>query len=121
MAKPETVGLVRRIEDEFKSVEGGASIYQTVESIAYNIVDAYSDLMQRLQNGGNLALTDRDLVYLEIHKPLEKEHDVQSTSIIELADKYFEGKYRKVIETKVGEACNMFGDFWKAMDETVFR
>ncbi len=118
LVQPETVKLVRKIEEEFSTIEGGASIYQTVESIAYNIVVAYGNLIKRVDN---ISLTDRDLVYLEIHKPLEKEHDVQSTSIIELVDRYFDGKYRTKIRTKVKETSELFGDFWRAMDEIVFK
>jgi hypothetical protein len=120
LVKPETVDLVRRFENEFMSVEGGASVYQTVESAAYNIVDAYSELMKKLQNGGGIVFDDRDLVYIEIHKPLEKEHDVQSTSIIDLVDQYFDGRYELVIKTKVRENNRLFGNFWEAMNKIVF-
>ncbi len=116
-----TYDLVDRIEDEFQSLEGGVAVYQTVESIAYNIVMAYSDLVQRVGSSEKPTFTERDLVYLEIHKPLEKDHDRQSTGMMDLADQYFGAGYRPVIETKVRELCRLFADFWKAMNEAVFR
>lgn len=118
---PSTYDLVERIEDEFTSLEGGVAVYQTVESIAYNIVVAYSDLMKRMGSGDKPMFTDRDLVYLEIHKPLEKDHDTQSTSMVDLADQYFEKGYRPVIEIKVRELSGLFGQFWKGMNDIVFK
>ena len=116
---PSTYNLVERIEDEFTSLEGGVAVYQTVESIAYNIVVAYSDLMQRIGSGE--MFTERDLVYLEIHKPLEKDHDTQSTRMVDLADQYFGQRYRPVIETKVRELSGLFGQFWNGMNDIVFK
>ena len=116
---PSTYSLVERIEDEFTSLEGGVAVYQTVESIAYNIVVAYSDLMQRIGSGE--MFTERDLVYLEIHKPLEKDHDTQSTRMVDLADQYFGQRYRPVIETKVRELSGLFGQFWNGMNDIVFK
>ena len=95
---PSTYSLVERIEDEFTSLEGGVAVYQTVESIAYNIVVAYSDLMQRIGSGE--MFTERDLVYLEIHKPLEKDHDAQSTSMVDLADQYFSERTGQLLKQK---------------------
>ena len=118
---PSSYDLVERIEDEFTSLEGGVAVYQTVESIAYNIVVAYSDLMQRMGSGEKPMFTERDLVYLEIHKPLEKDHDTQSTRMVDLADQYFGQRYRPVIETKVRELSGLFGQFWNGMNDIVFK
>ncbi len=57
----------------------------------------------------------------EIHKPLEKDHDRQSTSMVNLADQYFGQGYRPVIETKVRELSGLFGQFWEEMNDIVFR
>ncbi len=119
--RPETVGLVKMIEGEFRSVEGGAAVYQTVESIALNIVLAYSGLIKRLQKSGKVTLTERDLIYLKIHEPLEREHDLQSTHIIDLVDQYSDGKNRSIIKTKVDEMSGLFGNFWDAMNKIVFN
>ncbi len=122
---PATSDLVKRIEDEFTSLEGGVAVYQTVESIAYNIVIAYSNLMERVEKAYHPVFhqlfTDRDWLYLRIHQPLEKDHDRQSTSMVNLADQYLGGGYRPVIETKVRELSRLFGHFWTSMDELVFK
>ena len=52
---------------------------------------------------------------------LEKDHDAQSTNMIDLADQYFGKSYRPVIETKAGELSGLFGHFWKGMNDIVFR
>ena len=77
--------------------------------------------MQRMGSGEKPMFTERDLVYLEIHKPLEKDHDTQSTKMIDLADQYFGEGYRPVIETKVRELSRLFGQFWEEMDKVVFK
>lgn len=118
---PSTYSLIERIEDGFTNLEGGVAVYQTVESIAYNIVVAYSDLMKRMGSSDKSMFTERNLVYLEIHKPLEKDHDTQSTNMIDLADRYFGETYRPVIETKVRELSGLFGQFWKGMNNIVFK
>lgn len=116
-----TYELVERIEDEFTSIEGGVVVYQVVESTAFNIVTAYSDVMNRLRCNEKPLFTERELVYLEIHKPLEREHDRQSTRMMEVADQYFGERYRLVLETKVRELSTVFFHFWCAMNEIVFK
>jgi hypothetical protein len=121
-----TERLVERIEDEFISLDGGVAVYQTVESIAYNIVVAYSDLMKRINEkvedlGHEHIFTERDLVYLEIHKPLERDHDAQSTSMVDLLDTYLSYHHRPVIETKVRDLSRLFGEFWGDMNHIVFK
>lgn len=118
---PSTQRLVERIEDEFCSIEGGVAVYQTVESIAYNIVIAYDELENKLGASGQLTLDDKDKLYSNIHQPLEKDHDRQSSRMIGLADQYFGERYRPVMETKVKELCRLFGEFWKAMGGVVFE
>lgn len=123
-----TVDLVGRIEGYFDNVESGVAVYQTVESIAYNIVLAYSDLIKQFTQGTNPVLTPRDLIYLEIHKPLEKDHDLQSTRMVDLLRKYAkmkdgynEEEFRGNMILKVCGLCKSFGNFWDAMNLLVFK
>lgn len=123
-----TVDLVGRIEGYFDDIEGGVAVYQTVESIAYNIVVAYFDLMKRFTQETNPVLTPRDLLYLEIHKPLEKDHDQQSTRMVDLVRKhvkmkrgYNEEEFRGNMIGKVRGMCTSFGNFWEAMNMLMFK
>lgn len=122
-----TIDLVGKMEGHFDDIVGGVAVYQTVESIAYNIVMAYSDLMKRFTQGTDPVLMPRDLLYLEIHKPLEKDHDVQSTHMVDTVKKYYERKqgfneeFRLEMIRKVRGICKSFGNFWDSINMLVFK
>ena len=116
----ETRKLIQRIERESASLDGGAAIYQVVETIAYQVMLAFIALIEKVRIDGRRFLSKRDLLYLNIHKPLEKEHDKQSSDIIAIVGQVLGEEHHSIIESKVHALCDLFGRFWEKMNELTF-